>query len=99
MRLIGTLDPQLAERFSFVLQREKVAHQIDEKGSVWIVNEDELDKATELLKRFQEHPDDFQIHIVHPPKAPRKAPLTIFIVAVAAFLFLVTAWTEPLMEA
>lgn len=73
MRIIGTLQQeQQASTFSHVLEREGITYQIDadknvdwgshEYGNVnyriWIIDEDQVDKAEQLFQLFQENPSD-----------------------------------------
>ena len=63
MRLIGHIqDETRAQRFGDYLYSEGIESQIDEGKSgdweVWILDEDSLDSAKELLTGFNEQPED-----------------------------------------
>ncbi len=73
MRIIGTIhDPAEAQRFSSFLKQQGIAHQVDvetitdwadphygdKRCHIWIVDEDQIGKASDWLRRFEDHPSD-----------------------------------------
>ena len=62
MRKIGEIQTlELTNRFVDVLKAEAISSQFDQEGetcSIWIHNDDHLEKARERLQQFTENPDD-----------------------------------------
>ena len=84
MRLIGSFE---TEKQAFALYttllKEGIENSyepyLDEKSGktlfrIWIVNEDDLDRAIPLLTLYQEHPEDPRFQQGLPPPAPRIEP-------------------------
>lgn len=75
MRPIGKIENEtLAERFSRFLRAQQIDHELEESGGawdVWILSEDDLEKATELLKTFSLDPQ--QPKFLQPPPLPPSA--------------------------
>lgn len=75
MRSIGQIDNELlAGRFSRFLQSQEIAHELEESSGtwdVWILSEDDLQKAAELFKAFLTDPH--QPAFLKPPPLPTSA--------------------------
>lgn len=77
MRIIAQLkNMELAEKFSAFLSREKIENSIEPnfnlqteqtEASIWVHDEDDLQKAEEHYKHFCEHPEDPMFNIVSMP--------------------------------
>jgi GlpG protein len=95
MRVIGTLSNEvMAQRFSNFLARRKIEHRcesVEEAGQtviqVWIADEDRIDEANELLKRFEANSFDplfdslIQTPIIEagPPEKSERKPFFSFV--------------------
>lgn len=77
MRTIGRINSQqLAERFGRYLHSQQIGHELEESGGewdVWILAEDDLSSAAELLKAFTADPDNPQ-YLQPPPLPAAPAP-------------------------
>lgn len=73
MRQAGTLDSQAqAQRLSDYLLTQKIASRVEpENGrwAVWILDENQLDRARQETRDFQEHPDDARYDAACQPAA------------------------------
>lgn len=72
MRTIGRIDNELlAGRFSRYLHSQQIAHELEDSGGtwdVWILSEDDLQKAADLFKSFLRDPH--QPGFLQPPPLP-----------------------------
>jgi GlpG protein len=75
MRPIGKIDNELlAGRFSRFLHSKQIAHELEESGGawdVWVISEDDLQKAADLFKAFLIDPH--QPGFLQPPPLPAGA--------------------------
>lgn len=63
MRQIKTFnDQELAERFSIFLKKEGISNSA-EGLSIWVLEEDQVDKALGYLDRFEKNPTDFFFNV------------------------------------
>ncbi|MCH9614328.1 MAG: Rhomboid protease GlpG [Chlamydiia bacterium] len=112
MRVIGKLNSERkAQDFVHYLlmkQIEANIEHVDDLYYVWAYDEDRLEEAVELLKHFEENPDQIQIEVPRDPISlgePRivkvrkigKAPLTKLLIFVCVVLYLIslTLKAEP----
>lgn len=89
MRFIGKFsDPSKAESFSKYLTSEGVENRLEKiinndwgsdnygtiAAAVWIIDEDQLDKAKLAIEQFHLNPDDVSFTVGTPPPPPESAP-------------------------
>ncbi|MCB1148667.1 MAG: rhomboid family intramembrane serine protease, partial [Chlamydiia bacterium] len=124
MRLIGSINnPELAERFSRYLDSLEIKHRIEmsmnsdwgsddygtPQASVWIVEEEDVDRASHELEKFRDSPTDplfakARPHVHTPPvevlgasapKPEKAGSLTLYLIMLCALLFVWGSLTMP----
>jgi GlpG protein len=108
MRVIGILSDIHARKFSAFLTRRGIENRLEASGGafqIWVADEDRLNEADELLRRFDANPSDpfFDVPILEqiqeevPPEPIARrmfAPVTSFFVALCAFIYLLNTMQE-----
>src|SRR3989338_4613297 len=103
MRVIGKFESEKdARAFIAILSRQGIDSRVEthEQGYfIWILEEDQIDRAEELFKQYLDNPDHNELHkvseetLLNSPRLVRlrmnkPSPLTVGIIALCVFIFL-----------
>lgn len=95
MRKIGTLESaKAAEKFHRFLLSEGIENRVEHvppDWEVWVINDDELDRARNELDSFKNFPDDKRFQVKHVPQQnrdvqrPRRRPTSSYAIPATRF--------------
>ncbi len=110
MRLIGTVpNESQARRFSAYLLERGIENRCEaspDHCQIWVADEDRLAEAAEELKQFCANPSDLRYNSAEPieegelpePKIGKKAPLTVLLLAICLFVYVLNFFQELSQE-